>query len=195
MTSKFQNDFQIPLNTETLAALSFGEKSVRRLSGLKTYYLNVDKAELILQKDDPVVYETWQMEYDLDGRGLSIGTTKIFPGNVGGEFFFTRGHFHAAGKGDETYIPLTGAGILALATKDGKSKVVELKPGNLIYVPGHLAHRTVNTGDEPLTFLSIWAPDIDHDYDTVTKLGFPELFFQSDEGYRVVKNPKFTLSG
>lgn len=193
MTSKFENYFQIPLNTEALAASSFGEKSVRRLSDLKTYYLNTEKAEVMLRQDDPVVYETWQMEYDLNGSGLSIGTTKLHPGNVGGEFFFTRGHFHAAGKGDETYIPLTGKGILALATKDGGSKVVELKPGNLIYVPGHLAHRTVNTGDEPLTFLSIWVPDIDHDYDTVNKSGFPELFFQSDEGYRVVKNPRFTL--
>jgi glucose-6-phosphate isomerase len=193
MTSKFENDFQIPLNPEALAALPFGDKSIRRLSDLKTYFLNADKAEAMLQEDDPVVYETWQMEYDLEGSGLSIGTTKIYPGNVAGEFFFTRGHFHTDDIGDELYVPLTGIGVLALTTKDGESKVIELKPGDLVYVPGHLAHRTVNIGDEPLTFLSIWASHIDHDYDIVTKSGFPELFFQSDEGYRVVKNPKFAL--
>ncbi len=72
--------------------------------------------------------------------------------------FFTRGHFHTDDIGDELYVPLTGIGVLALTTKDGESKVIELKPGDLVYVPGHLAHRTVNIGDEPLTFIDLGIP-------------------------------------
>ncbi len=191
MNSPFDNQFKVPLDANKLSSLGFGTRSERRLSDLKNYFQNQERAEELIGEHDPVIYEVWELEYDKGGRGISLGTTTIYPGDVDGEFFFTRGHFHAKDDGDEVYIPLSGEGYLAVSTREGVSDLVALEVGLLYYVPGHLAHRTVNTGDSPFSFLCLWAPHIDHDYKTINESGFPELVFRSQEGIRVVKNPNY----
>ena len=38
-------------------------------------------------------------------------------------------------------------------------------------MPGHTAHRTFNTGDEPLTYLSVVVANAGHDYEVIAARG------------------------
>jgi glucose-6-phosphate isomerase len=45
-------------------------------------------------------------------------------------------------------------------------------PGSLHYVPGKVAHRTINTGKQVLSFGACWPSDAGHDYNTIMEKGF-----------------------
>ena len=83
-------------------------------------------------------------------------TTIIYPGCIGDEFHMTKGHFHAVRERGEVYLGLSGAGYVVLQTDDGQARHVHMAPGEVVYVPPSWAHRTVNTGETPLIFLSMW---------------------------------------
>ncbi len=189
--NSFSKPFNIPLDPQLLVNFPFGNVLQRRLSQLRDYYQNQEAVVDTLASSDPIIYEVWELEYEGEGRGISLGTTRILPGTIGGEFYFTRGHFHAEDDGDELYVVLEGKGALATFTHDGESEVVEMFPGNLYYVPGNLAHRTINIGNEDFVFLSIWPPHIDHDYGSITETGFPKLVFASDNGPQILTNPQY----
>ena len=55
-------------------------------------------------------------------------------------------------------------------------------PGTVHYVPGNVAHRVVNTGDEPLVFLAIWPSDAGHDYARIRTTGFGKRVVLRDGG-------------
>ena len=44
--------------------------------------------------------------------------------------------------------------------------------GTVHYIPGKVAHRVVNTGNEPLVFLASWPSDAGHDYGSIRTSGF-----------------------
>lgn len=104
--------------------------------------------------------------------GLFFGVSILEPGTVGGEFFMTRGHFHAKRDRGEYYWGDSGEGLLILMTEDRKSRVELVKPGSLHYIPGHTAHRLVNTGTSQLRVGACWPSDAGHDYDTIAEHGF-----------------------
>lgn len=183
--------FQVPLTPEAFHAFRDGKISRRRLSSLSDYYCDQQAAKACVEQSDPFVYEVWELEYEAVGRGLSFGMTRIYPGMVGNEYFFTRGHFHADSQGDEMYIVLSGRGMLVMSSRTGECQTLEMIPGQMCYVPGHLAHRTVNVGDEPLVFFTIWPPNLVHDYDTIAQTGFPKLIVSSASGPEVVSNPNY----
>ncbi len=185
------NPFTLSLNPEAFQKTFPGSSSQRRLSTLKNYFSDVTAADSILKKDDPVVYEMWEMENEAPGRCLSFGITRILPGKVGKEYYFSRGHFHTAGDGDELSIILSGRGILLMHSMDGKSETMDMSPGQMCYVPGRMAHRVVNTGNEALVFFCIWPPKIDHDYETIVRTGFPKLVLSGINGPQVVENPSY----
>lgn len=124
INSPFDIQFKVPMDANKLNRLGFGTRSERRLTDLKHYLQNQERAEERIGEHDPVIYGVWELECDKGGRGISLGTTTIYPGDVDGEFFFTRGHFHAENDGDEVYIPLSGEGYLAVSTRDGVSVLV-----------------------------------------------------------------------
>ena len=47
-----------------------------------------------------------------------------------------------------------------------------MKPGSVHYIPGNVAHRVANTGNEPLIFLASWPSDAGHDYARIRETGF-----------------------
>src|ERR1700685_4757073 len=69
-------------------------------------------------KLDPetIVYRVWWWEPVAPGTegGLLWGTTEIYPGRVGQEYFMTHGHRHAVLDRAEFYGTLVGTGILVL---------------------------------------------------------------------------------
>lgn len=109
-----------------------------------------------------------------DGKlgGLFWGSTVLQPGRVGDEYFMTHGHFHAIRDRAEFYATVKGTGALLIMREDGELWSQKMEPGTVHYIPGDVAHRVVNTGQEPLIFLASWPSDAGHDYARIRSTGF-----------------------
>ena len=144
-----------------------------------------------LSKLDPskVIYRVWWWEPVSSGTegGLFWGLTEIQPGLVGDEYFMTHGHRHSIGNRAEFYGTVAGTGRLLLRAADGRTWLEEMKPGSLHYIPGNVAHRTINTGEVPLRFFACWPSDAGHDYDIDGGKGFGVRVVQ-ENGKPVLKN-------
>jgi len=182
--------FRLALEPEAFQLLGGCTEIVRRLSDMRDFFADEQAVERVLTSDDPVIYEFWKGECESSGGGVSYGLTRIHPGTVGREYHMTKGHFHTK-DGDEIYVVVEGRGLLLLQTREGEGRTVEMTPGHMVYVPTGWAHRTVNTGDAALIFLSIWPPGVGHDYGTVARYGFPQLVVQGADGPMVVRSPSF----
>ena len=147
-------------------------KSCTRLGLLKGIFrdqsawesMNHDTVIYSVQWFEPVIPET--------AGALYWGSTTIEPGSVGGEYFMTRGHFHTKRDRGEYYTTAQGTGVLVLMGEGRVARVEAMSPGSLHYIPGHTAHRTLNTGDVPLVFWACWPSDAGHDYETIARHGF-----------------------
>ncbi len=87
-------------------------------------------------------------------NGLVYDITVIPPKMLGQEFIKTKGHEHCQGTFQELYIVLNGQGIfLAQKYEDGKIKdifAVQAKKGEVVIVPEHYGHVTINPSEEVL---------------------------------------------
>ncbi len=182
--------FALPLDPAAFLELKATKEVVRRLSDMRHHFSDQPAVERILGQSDPVIYRFWEVEYTGPERGLSFGITTIYPGTVGREYSMTTGHFHAS-SGDEIYMTLHGQGCLLLQSRDGVAQTLDMVPGGLSYLPTGWGHRTANTGSENFTFVSIWPPNIEHDYQSVTQYGFPQRVVAGAQGPEVVANPTF----
>lgn len=117
---------------------------------------------------DALVYET----YAVEGDGLLFGTTVLYPGRVGAEYFMTRGHFHTSADRGETVLTLSGSGELRLMSRSGDRRIEPMEAGSLHLIDGAWAHRVVNTGSVPLIFYVTWLSDCGHEYDAITRNAF-----------------------
>jgi glucose-6-phosphate isomerase len=124
--------------------------------------------------ESTVVYRVQWAEPVAQGTsgGLFWGSTIIQPGRVGDEFFMTHGHFHAKRDRGEYYGAIGGKGLLVLVDEDRAIRTEAILPGSLHFIAGGLAHRVVNTGDEPLLFWACWPSDAGHDYASIRTKGF-----------------------
>jgi glucose-6-phosphate isomerase, archaeal len=64
----------------------------------------------------------------------------------------------------------------------GDSKLVALDGGSIVYVPGHTAHRTINTGAEPLVYIGVFAARAGHDYAAVAARNFRHVVVADGAG-------------
>ncbi|MBS1913743.1 MAG: cupin domain-containing protein [Bacteroidetes bacterium] len=151
-------------------------RSERCLSDLRGIFHDADAYAAALADGDPLVYYTYAVE-PADGPGdlyYAIGT--ILPGRIGDEYYMTKGHLHTWRPAAEFYIGLRGSGLMLLEDEaTGESHLVPLEPNGAVYVPGSTAHRTINTGDEPLTYLGIYPARAGHDYAAIAERGFSTI--------------------
>lgn len=159
----------------------------RGLSDLAGYFLTEPDA-------DADVYSVHEIRVPSTNNNLLSSTTVLQPGKVGDEFFMTKGHFHATRDRAEIYLTLSGEGLLVMALEDGTTVTKEMRPGIANYVPGHWAHRSVNTGDEPLVFYAVYIGDAGYDYATIAEHGFPVRVVAGESGPEVVANPRHSGS-
>ncbi len=104
--------------------------------------------------------------------GVLWGNTTLYPGKVGEEFFMTRGHWHLKRDRGELCITVSGKGQIWLMDDERNLTTVEMTPGSTHWIDGKLAHRTVNSGTEPLVFFCAWPADCGHDYESIRRFGF-----------------------
>lgn len=156
------------------------EEGVKTLGQLEGIFR--DQAAWRAMAPETEVYRVryWRPVPDGTAGGVFWGATILQPGRVGDEFFMTHGHFHAIRDRAELYSTVKGAGALLFMDEEDRTWSQEMKPGTVHYIPGNVAHRVVNTGDEPLVFLASWPSDAGHDYGSIRTTGFSKRMILRD---------------
>jgi glucose-6-phosphate isomerase len=140
----------------------------RHLSDLPGVFADEDAYRRLVESGNPLLYTVSTFDMPEGEGALHCGLGVIFPGMVGDEYFMTRGHLHARRVAAEFYVGLRGRGLMLLQKEDGTGEqAVDLLPQSLVYVPGGTAHRTVNTGSEPLAYLGVYPATAGHDYASI----------------------------
>ncbi len=67
-----------------------------------------------------------------------------------------------------------------------------MTPGSCVYVPGRYAHRSINTGSDPLVMFFVFRADAGHDYGTIETKGFRKLIIEKNGRPTIVDNPKWS---
>lgn len=160
-----------------------GTKTIAQLHGVFA-----DEGARAQMDQTAMVYavEYWKPVADGTEGGLFWGNSTIYPGVVGEEFFMTRGHFHAVRDRGEFYVTVSGEGMLVLMDEQRLGQVQAMKAGSTHYIAGRVAHRVVNTGDVPLTFLACWPSDAGHDYAAIDERGFSLRVMRRNGGVEVM---------
>ena len=164
----------------------------RRVSNMASQFADEAAARALVENGDPLLYEFYGLDLPEDDPGvLQFGTTILYPGKVGQEYYMTKGHFHTILDTCEIYYCLKGRGAMLMETPEGDVDFKELRPGEALYVPGRWAHRSINLGDEPLVMFFVYRADAGHDYGTIEEKGYRKLVVEQDGKPTLVDNPKW----
>lgn len=167
------------------------EKHLADLKGL--YGDDAAFDALLAQHDDSPMYWVEQSRTEEGVGGLITGISVLEPGRVGEEFAMTRGHIHAQPQFSELYHCLAGHGVMLLETLDGRTKAIELRSGDAVYVPGHWIHRSVNVGTERFVTLFTYSTAAGQDYGVIGDAGgMAHLVVAVRDGWGLVENPRHT---
>lgn len=167
------------------------ETTKRRLSQMKEMFCDQTAAADILAGEDPVIYEFHELGCPERAGDLAFGTTILYPGKIGDEYYFTKGHFHTVLDTAEVYYTLSGEGYMVMENPEGDCIEMPLSANQAVYVPRRYAHRTVNTGTEPLVLFYTFDADAGHDYGTIETKGYHKLIVEKDGKPAVISNPNW----
>lgn len=191
---KKDKDIVIPFSMffDKLTGLSPESEPTRRyLSNMKNMYFDEKAFDDLLKKGDQLVYEFYELKLPETAEHLLFGTSIVYPGKVGNEYFMTKGHFHTILDTAEVYYCLSGEGYMLMETPEGDWDAQYLSPGRAVYVPPRYAHRSINTGAEKLITFFVFRADAGHDYGTIETKGFRKLIVDIDGKPEIVDNPKW----
>lgn len=164
----------------------------RHVSNMVSQFADTEAAKAMVENGDPLLYEFYGLDLPEDDAGvLQFGTTILYPGKVGDEYFMTKGHFHTILDTSEIYYTLSGKGMMLMETPEGDVDWKELTPGDAIFVPGRWAHRSINIGTEPLIMFFVYRADAGHDYGTIEEKGYRKIVVEKDGKLTVLDNPKW----
>ena len=128
--SSFLVDFDLKTGRSKTA-----ETSKRTLSQMKSMFFDTKAADEILKNEDPVIYEWHELGCPERAGDLAFGTTILYPGKVGNEYYMTKGHFHTILETAEVYYMLDGEGYMVMENPEGDTIEMPLKKGEVVYVP------------------------------------------------------------
>jgi len=164
----------------------------RYLSNLTNIFAEPDAADdLLRKKGDILVYEVYEKRVPEANGEVKFCASITHPGKIGHEYFMTKGHFHSRPDTAELYYCIRGRGYILMENKQGKLVLEEMLPGRVIYVPGYYAHRSINTGDEPLISLPVYPGDAGHDYEPMEERGFKHIVVEKDGRPVPIENPRY----
>ena len=186
----FVKPFTIGFDLET-GLSEEAESTVRRLSDMEGMFHDEKKLAAMIDEDDKLVYEFYELDAPEHDGDIAFGTSIVYPGKVGDEYFMTKGHFHEVLETAEVYICLKGHGYMLTEDPEGDWSADELKPGDTVYCPKKYAHRSINVGDEPLITFFAFRGDAGHDYGTIETKGFRKLLVEQDGKPEIIDNPKW----
>lgn len=179
--------YQLSIDQAQLS--NYDTHSIRRLSDLAGYFADEEAYQARLRHDDPILYTVYGTTRPAVAGDLISGITLLHPGQVGAEYFMTKGHFHAVLETAEVYYCLRGNGMMVLESPEGESQVEAFPAGAVLHIPPRWAHRTVNVGDEDLLFFWVCPADAGHDYGTIAETGFRKIVVEQDGATTVIGKP------
>jgi glucose-6-phosphate isomerase, archaeal len=186
-TTSLINPLSVQLDLVTGIMLNPHDHIVRRAADMVGYYADASALQrLIADQDNPVHYETFESAVPEEYGQVKFCISKLYPGVVGRECFMTKGHYHGVLETGEAYLCLTGRGLMMMKTSQGECRWEEFAPGRLVYVPPYWAHRSVNTGDEPLISLCLYPGEAGHNYGDIRTEGFPKRVFRDGSDVTIV---------
>lgn len=185
--------FSLDFNLITGMCDSGKARPTRRfVSNMVKQFNDTAAAEEIVKNGDQPIYDFYELDQipETDGD-LKFGTSIVFPGKVGDEYFMTKGHFHTLLDTGEVYFCLSGQGAMLMETPEGEVSLIEMKPGEVVYVPPRWAHRSINTGKEKLVTFFVFRADAGHDYGTIEQKGYRKLVVERDGKPAMIDNPRW----
>ena len=192
MTDKFNWDTGFVLDFDLKTGFSENAKITKRhLSQMRGMFHDEKAYQERIMQGDPLVYEFYELGCPERAGDIAFGTTILYPGTVGDEYFMTKGHFHTDLMTAEIYYTLSGTGYMMLENLDGDWRVERMEKGKALYVPRGYAHRTINTGDEVLTAFYVFDADAGHDYGTIETKGYRHIVCEINGEVTVLDNPRW----
>jgi glucose-6-phosphate isomerase len=153
----------------------------RHLSHLQNVFADEAAYQQALAADDPVIYRVYSVEPGTGDGDLQYGIGVLMPGKIGDEYYMTKGHYHEWRDAAEVYIGLRGEGMMLLEDEaTGDTRLVSFCANQIVYVPGHTAHRTLNIGDEPLVYIGVYPAKAGHDYGAIADRNFLHIVVERD---------------
>ena len=163
----------------------------RYLADVKKMFVDPEAADRILEKENPLVYEFHELGMPSDPGDLAFGTSITYSGQVAGEYYMTKGHFHQILETAEVYYCIQGHGMMMMENPEGQWDCHELTPGEAVYVPKRFAHRSINIGQAPFITFFCFRADAGHDYKTIETKGFRKIVVEKDGKTAIIDNPRW----
>ena len=191
MSTDDMKSLLIAFSTETGLSPD-AEPIQRKLSEMKGMFADDEKFAEMVESTDPIVYEFYDLEQPEEPGQIAFGTSIVYPGRVGDEYFMTKGHFHTILDTAEVYYCLRGRGCMLMENPEGDWEARDLQSGSAVYVPPRYAHRSINTSptEALITFFAFRA-DAGHNYGTIEAKGFRKLVVERGGKAQIVDNPKW----
>jgi len=190
MSFDWKKGFLVDFDLKT--GLSKKQESLKRnVSNMKGMFLDSDAEQKLIDGGNPLMYEFHEIGSPEHEGDIAAGTSILYPGKVGDEYFMTAGHYHTILDTAEVYYCISGTGYMLVESKDGDTHAYPLEPGEMVYVPKGYAHRSINTGDTALVTFFAFRADAGHDYGTIKEKGFRKLIVERNGKPEVVDNPRW----
>jgi glucose-6-phosphate isomerase len=182
------NPFSI--NFDLKNGMSEDKKSTRRyLSNMKGMFADDAALDAAVKAQDAMIYEFYELGLPETSGNILFGTSIVYPGKVGNEYYMTKGHFHTILDTAEVYYCLSGKGYME--NPEGDWDAQYMTPGKAVYVPQRYAHRSINVGSETMVTFFAFRADAGHDYGTIETKGYRKLIIEKDGKPVIVDNPKW----
>jgi len=190
MTFNWNEGFTVDFD-KTTGMSKTAASTKRLLSQMKNMYADTAAEAKRIADGDPLVYEFYELGAPELAGDVAAGTSIVYPGKVGDEYFMTKGHFHTILDTAEIYYTLSGEGYMLMENPEGDWRAERLTPGTMVYVPKRYAHRSINTGTAPLVTFFAFRGDAGHDYGTIEQKGYRKLIVEQDGKPAIIDNPKW----
>ena len=168
---------------------------VKTLGDLEGLYEDAAAFDALLTREgrEALAYEVIDFKPSTNPGDMIIGVTRMRAGQVGREFFLTRGHIHARANRPEMYYGESGRGVMLLESPEGEIRAVEIGPRTICYVPPFWIHRSINVGAEELVMTFAYPADSGQDYAIIDEAGGMKSRVVADasSGWIVVDNANY----
>lgn len=167
----------------------------RRYSDMKNIYLDEKNRATREKNGNGIIYRYYDFHVPKTSGNLAFGTSIVYPGKVGNEYHMTHGHFHSILDTSEIYYCRAGRGIIMMENPEGKVLHKEIKKGEVVYVPGRYAHRSINTSlTETLITFYVFRADAGHDYRSIKEKGFRNIVVDDHGSWHIIPNPQWEVT-